>query len=152
MKAIKFKKLLSFILAFVFMFGILAPTKIKAASSKVNSVIELELAYNTAQDGDVITLINTFIPGDVTLNKNDSNVIIDGNNKTWNTGSIKVQGNGKGNLVVKDIIMDGNGFTKTPITNLSKEGELVLENIKITDSKQGAFYISTGGNIKNRIK
>ncbi len=82
MKAIKFKKLLSFILAFVFMFGILAPTKIKAASSKVNSVIELELAYNTAQDGDVITLSNTFIPGDVTLNKNNNNVTIDGNNKT----------------------------------------------------------------------
>ena len=47
--------------------------------------------------------------------------------------------------------MDGSGFTIKPITNVSSGGDVVLKDIKITDSKQGAFYISTGGISKTEL-
>lgn len=82
MKKNNFKKVLSLVFLFVFTFGILIPIKTIAAELTVNNVSELVSKYDSAASGDVIKLSDSFIPGDVILNKNNNNVTIDGNNKT----------------------------------------------------------------------
>ncbi|NLY20648.1 MAG: hypothetical protein GXZ08_05155, partial [Tissierellia bacterium] len=148
-------KNLNVFLALVILFTtvMVFPTSVKAADKEVGDVAGLQDAINSAVEGDVITLADGFTFANATLTVANVNVTIDGGNKVWNAGSIKVEGAGTGSLTIKNLKMDGsNNITTRLLTNKASNGTLILEEMEFYNANaMGALDISTSGNAKTEL-
>ncbi len=118
----------------------------------VNTVIELQDAVSLATEGEVITLGYSFTFENATITMPNVNVTIDGGDKIWSNGTIKVEGAGTGSLTIKNLKMDGSNNGQELLLNKdSNAGKLVLDNMEFYNSKGGAIRINAGEVEINRV-
>ncbi|NLY20649.1 MAG: hypothetical protein GXZ08_05160 [Tissierellia bacterium] len=132
---------------------IMTPIAINAENNAVSNVEELKSALEAAIDGEIIVLGEDFVFGDIELEMPNVNVIIDGNNNIWDSGSTTISGEGTGNLTIKNLKYDGTNIDNAIITVKNSKGNVLFENVEITGSKQfGAMKIDTGRDAKTELR
>ena len=132
------------VLFFALFLLMLFPAKSLAADVEVGTVGELQDAVTNASEGDVITLSNSFVFGEVSLSMPTVNVTIDGGDKVWNTGTFRISGAGDKTLTIKNLKVDGATATKRLLYNTATNGKLVLERMEFYNSSFGALDMGTG--------
>ena len=132
------------VLFFALFLLILFPAKSLAADVEVGTVGELQDAVTNASEGDVITLSNSFVFGEVSLLMPTVNVTIDGGDKVWNIGTFRISGAGDKTLTIKNLKVDGATATKRLLYSTATNGKLVLERMEFYNSSFGALDMGTG--------
>ncbi|WP_278626103.1 hypothetical protein, partial [Parabacteroides gordonii] len=132
------------VLFFALFLLMLFPAKSLAADVEVGTVGELQDAVTNASEGDVITLSNSFVFGEVSLSMPTVNVTIDGGDKVWNTGTFRISGAGDKTLTIKNLKVDGTTATKRLLYNTATNGKLVLERMEFYNAPFGALDMGTG--------
>ena len=121
------------------------------AQTEVHDVTELQSAVTAAADGAIITLADDFAFADATLTVPNLNVTIDGGDKVWSTGVIKISGAGTGTLTISNLKMDGTNAVNRLLVSHASNGILILNKMEFYNAAKGAVEISTSGNAKTEI-
>ncbi|WP_164845583.1 InlB B-repeat-containing protein [Anaerosphaera multitolerans] len=144
------------ILTLFFMLCIFFPNvDVYAETKEVSTAEELQTAVEVANTGDIISLADDFVQGNVVLEMPNVEVTVDGGNKIWTEGNFIIKGNGTGSLTIKNLKVDGSNievaYKHKLIMNQSENGKLILENIEVYNSTVGAINVNTGSKAQTEL-
>ena len=91
---------------------LLIAASVNLSAQTVNNVAELTAAVSAASGGEIFVLDAGFTSEAMTLSQPNVDVTIDCSAVVWNTGNIKINGNGTGVLTLKELKMDGTSITE----------------------------------------
>ncbi|GAA0222274.1 cell wall-binding repeat-containing protein [Metaclostridioides mangenotii] len=137
--------------------------EVRANEVYISAIEELKSKIETQTEDLTIKLSDDFpveLSEAIVIDKGNSfNLTIDGSNLTLSPGSgyigdlISVNKNSGGRLEIKNININGKNETTGKLLNIkSTNGNMILENMELTNSINGAIWIPFSGNANVSIK
>lgn len=144
---LKKKRLMGLMLIMVM---VLSSIPVFALDEKVDNVNQLVEKVKVASEGEIIKLSDSFKFDDISIPVTDNNIIINGEGKEWESGTITVIGNGGGSLTIKNLNF-GEAVDKRAF-NINTSSRVILDTVNVNGRTEGgdggALYLVGNGNLE----